>query len=396
VSRPAAGAPGAQAPVLVCPDKFRGSLTAAQAANSLATGLQAGGVSPARILPVADGGEGTVDCCLAAGCTELRCHVTGADGRTVLARIAAREKLAIIESAQACGLLEGTGNPHGALAATSFGVGQLIGAALDRGYRKLIVGVGGTASTDGGAGLLQALGAQLRDGSRAAVAPGGGGLAALKEADLTTLDQRLAECELLVATDVDNPLLGPHGAAAEFGSQKGADAQAGGRLEHGLTRLAELIDRRPGPRWSRLPGAGAGGGIGYALIAVGARRVSGAETILDLLGFDSLARGARLVVTGEGSLDASSLRGKAPVTLARRAHRLGKPVMAVVGRSTLTPEQQREAGIDQVCQLIDLAGSSEHSMRQAPLLLQRAGQQIAKRFAAGTGSTAAPDGPTRD
>jgi glycerate 2-kinase len=391
-----AGTPDAQPLVMVCPDKFRGSLTAAQAASSLAAGLRAGGVSRLRILPVADGGEGTVDCCLSAGFAELRQWVTGADGRTVLARIATRGELAVIESAQACGLLEGESNPRAVLAATSFGVGELIGAALDRGYRKLIVGVGGTASTDGGAGLLQALGARLDDVRGAPVPFGGGSLAALRETDLSTVDQRLAGCELIVATDVDNPLLGPYGAVAAFGRQKGADAQAETRLEEGLTRLAELVGQRPGPHWSELPGAGAGGGIGYALLAVGARRVPGADTVLDLLGFDDLAISAQLIITGEGSLDASSLGGKAPVTVARRAHHRGTPVIVVVGRSTLSPEQRRQAGIDQIYQLVDLAESGEQSMRNAPLLLHRAGEQIAKRFIASLRTSRVPGRPTRE
>ena len=376
--------------VLVCPDKFRGSLTAIQAAEALAGGLQSGGVSQPRILPVADGGEGTVDCCLAAGFTVFRRRVTGAYGHPVPVRVAIRGPVAVIESAQACGLGAGPHGPSAALSATSFGVGELIRAALDAGCRRLVVGVGGTASTDGGAGLLQALGARLSDRHGHPAAPGGGGgLSALERADLSELDPRLAGCELIAATDVDNPLLGARGAAAVFAPQKGADRQVQAQLERGLVKLAGLLDRSAVPHLSGLPGAGAGGGIAYALLRAGAQRVSGADTILEVLRFTDHASAADLVVTGEGSLDASSLGGKAPVTLARTAHRLGTPVVAVAGRSTLTPQQQREAGIDRVYQLLDLAGSTDRSMREAPLLLRRAGTDIAAWLAGRPGDSTA-------
>ena len=281
-----------RARVLVCPDKFRGSLTAVQAAEALADGLLAGGVPRPWILPVADGGEGTVDCCLTAGFTEFRRRVTGADGHSVLARIAIHGPVAVIESAQACGLGEGPHDDRAALAATSFGVGELIRAALDAGCSKLIVGVGGTASTDGGAGLLQALGARLSDSRGNPVAAGGAGLAALEQADLSGLDPRLAECDLIAGTDVDNPLLGRRGAAAVFAPQKGAGWQAQAQLERGLAKLADLLDRPTVPRLSDLPGAGAGGGIAYALITAGAQRVSGADTVLEMLCFADHARAA--------------------------------------------------------------------------------------------------------
>jgi len=296
-----------RARVLVCPDKFRGSLTAVQAAEALADGLRAGGVPQPRILPVADGGEGTVACCLAAGFTEFRRRVRGADGHPV-----------------------------------------------------------------------QALGARLTDSRGNPAAHGGGGLAALEQADLTELDPRLAECDPIAATDVGNPLLGARGAAAVFAPQKGAGRLARAQLEQGLAKLADLLDRPTVPRFSDLPGAGAGGGIAYALITAGARRVSGAGAVLEMLCFADHACAAELIVTGEGSLDASSLGGKAPVTLARTAHRLRTRVVAVEGRSTLTPQQQqREAGIDRVYQLLDLAGSAERSLREAPLLPRRAGTDIA-------------------
>lgn len=365
------------AAVVVCPDKFRGSLGAERAAEAIAVGLRSAGVLRVHTLPVADGGEGTVDCCLATGFLARELKVRGADGGVVSARIATQDGLAVIEAAQACGLNRADPSPADALSATSFGVGEMIRFALDLGFRRLVIGVGGTASTDGGAGLLQALGVRLRDARGAEIGPGGKGLAALTDVDCSDLDARLAACELLVASDVDNPLLGPRGAVKSFAVQKGADPHACARLEDGLSRLAQAMDSCP---WnqphSETAGAGAGGGIGYSLLVAGARRVSGADTVLDLISFDDLAGQARLVVTGEGSLDETSLGGKAPVTIACRARRLGRPVVAIAGRSTLTPAQQRRAGFERIYELVDLAGSSERSMSEAASLLTLAGARI--------------------
>jgi glycerate kinase len=365
--------------VLVCPDKFRGSATALQAAEALAAGLRSGGRGDVRILPVADGGEGTIDCCLAAGFTPHRVEVTAADGQPVTARFATRAGLGVIEAAQACGFGARPPSRSRALQATTYGVGELIRAALERGYRDLVVGVGGTATTDGGAGMLQALGAQLLDGDGRQLGRGGGNLLQLRHLDLSGLDPRLSQAHVAVATDVDNPLLGPRGATSVFAAQKGADPADIDQLERGLQTLTELFNALTAGRLEQHPGAGAGGGLGYALLsAAHAHRVSGADTVLDLLDFDRQARAAALVVTGEGSLDASSLAGKAPTTLARRAHRLGARVIAVAGRSTLTSDQRRTAGIDKIYQLTDLADSIETSMTQAAHLLERVGERIAR------------------
>jgi glycerate kinase len=263
-----------------------------------------------------------------------------------------------------------------AVTASSYGVGELIRAVLDLGIREIVVGVGGTASTDGGAGMLQALGAVLHDTGGEVLRPGGASLNDLATIDLRGLDQRLSNCRLVVATDVDNPLLGGNGAAAVFGPQKGADATAVRVLEHGLDRWSHLLAARLGRNQAGLPGAGAGGGIGFGLLTVGAARVSGAATLLDLLHFDDHAKTADLIVTGEGSMDATRLNGKAPTTLAKRAHALGVPVAAVVGRCTLSAAEQRQTGIDRVYVLLNIAESPEQSMRDAGRLLTKIGQQI--------------------
>ena len=362
--------------VLVCPDKFRGSVTAPEAAEALAAGIGSVAGARARTVPIADGGEGTVDCCLAAGFSEHRVRVTGATGETLQARFATRDGVAVIEAAQACGLADREPSTRGALSATTYGVGELIGAALELGCRSLVVGVGGTASTDGGAGMLQALGARLSDRVGTTISHGGGGLGALATVELASVEDRLGTCDLVVATDVDNPLLGARGAAAAFGPQKGADRLTIEVLQQGLERWTRLCGSAP----ASAPGSGAGGGIGYGLMLVGARRVSGAEAVLDLLGVDRLARESSLIITGEGSVDATSLGGKAPIAVARRANRLGVPVIAVAGRSTLTTAQCREAGIEEVHELLELAGCSERSIREARSLLRQIGERIAARW----------------
>jgi glycerate kinase len=362
--------------VVVCPDKFRGSLCAPEVAAALASGLRS--VLNVQVLsaPIADGGEGTVDCCVAAGFVKHLARVSGPDGALVDARFAVRAGTAVIEAAQACGLGRERPSPASARMAGSYGVGELIDAALGLGSRTVIVGVGGTASSDGGAGMLQALGARLEDDCGRAISTGGAGLGALAAVDLTAARDRLAGRELIVATDVGNPLLGRGGAAVVFGPQKGADAATVATLEQGIRRWSELCN----PALATVTGAGAGGGLAYGLLSVGARRVSGADAILDLLEIDRLARDAELLVTGEGSLDSTSLAGKAPIAVARRGRALGVPVVAVAGRSTLSEAEARAAGFDAIDELVALAGSDERSMRDAAGLLSVVGRRIGRRW----------------
>lgn len=375
---------------LVCPDKFRGSATAAEAASAIAAGLHAGGY-PGKVttLPVADGGEGTIDCFATAGFRVRAVMVTGPLQTQVHARFATRGELAVIEAAQACGLDPAAATPDNALHATTRGVGELIGHVLDLGYRKLTVGVGGTAATDGGAGLLQALGASLLDHRGQPLEAGGAHLHQLRAVDLTHLDPRLHDARITVATDVDNPLLGPRGAAAVFAPQKGAESAGIDLLTQGLVVLNAVLQPHLESGAADAPGAGAGGGIGYALIGVvAAQRHSGAETVLDLLGFDSQALDADLIIVGEGSLDQSSLHGKAPAAIARRADALDARVVAVAGRCTLTERQWRAAGIDQVWSLSTLASSYEQSVREAGDLLIEVGVRIARQSISASGGPA--------
>jgi glycerate kinase len=371
--------------VLVAPDKFRGTATALQAARWLSEGLRRH-LPPGLVtaMPVADGGEGTIDCFEAAGFGARSVTVSGPLGQPARARIASRDRTAVIETAQACGVSLLTPAPATAMKASSLGVGQLISHALDAGCTAILIGVGGTACTDGGAGLLQALGARLADAHGHELPRGGGSLTHLDTIDLRPLDPRLRSCRLTVAADVSSPLLGPSGAAHAFGPQKGAGPLEVAALERGLQALSRAVAAVPGQghvtETATGSGGGAGGGIAWALQTVlGARRASGAETILNLIGFDRAAGDAELVLTGEGVLDMSSLAGKAPSVVARRAKGRGLPVIAVTGQCTVPESRWREAGIDAVCELAALAGSPQRSLAATPELLREAGRRIALR-----------------
>lgn len=369
--------------IVVAPDKFKGSLSATQAAHAIARGLARGCPEAELVLlPVADGGEGTVDAAVAAGYERRHVVVAGPTGEPVEAGFAVLGDRAVIEMAEASGLRRLPGERPAPLAASTFGTGELIRAALDAGARHVVLGVGGSASTDGGAGMAQALGARLLDAAGEEIPPGGAGLADLDRIDATGLDPRLAHTELVVASDVDNPLIGARGAAAVFGPQKGATPDDVAVLDAALTRYAGIVARHLGVDVAQLPGAGAAGGTGGGAIAFfGARLTSGIELVLEVVGFSSALEGADLVITGEGSLDVQSLSGKAPVGVARAAARAGVPVVALVGRLEVGPEQLQEVGITQAHALLDIAPDPAVAQRDADRLLG----QLAERVGAAQG-----------
>ncbi|RAY13203.1 glycerate kinase [Actinomadura craniellae] len=367
--------------VLVAPDKFKGSLTASEAARHLTAGLRrARPAIPVVELPIADGGDGTADAAVAAGWRRVSVEVTGPTGRPVTAALAVAGDTALVELAEASGLRllpEGRLQP---LTATSTGTGQLLGHAVRLGARRIVLGLGGSACTDGGAGMIQGLGGRLLDAMGNDLPPGGAALRGLHALDLRGLPD-LSGIEVIVAGDVDNPLLGRTGATAVYGPQKGAGREEQRVLEAGLRRwadLAEAASRRPA---RDLPGAGAAGGVGFAALAfLGARFEPGINFLLDLLGFSARARGARLIITGEGSLDTQTLRGKAPVGVARAGARAGVPVVAVAGRRGLTGEQLRRARIQAAYALTDIEPDVERCMRQAGPLLEQLTVAIADEW----------------
>ena len=366
--------------IVVAPDKFKGSLPATQVAAAIAVGLHAGlpGVEVVTI-PVADGGEGTVDAAVAAGFERVPVTAAGPAGDPVRTSYARRGEVAVVELAGVCGLARLPGGRPAPLTASSFGAGEVLRAVLEAGARRIVLGVGGSASTDGGAGLLQALGARVLDTSGEPVRPGGAALRDVVTLDLTRLHRALYPADIILAADVDNPLTGPDGAAEVYGPQKGASPGEVALLDEGLRRWAAVVAAAVGRDWSRAPGAGAAGGVGFGALAVlGATRRPGIELVLDLTGFETALDGADLVITGEGSLDAQSLAGKTPVGVARAASRYGVGVVAVAGRSTLIEAELAAAGIAAVYSLSDLEPDLERCRAEAAGLLRRTGQMIVR------------------
>jgi glycerate kinase len=367
--------------VVVAPDKFKGTLTATQVAEHVAAGLQR--VYPGLrcvLVPVADGGDGTVDAAEAAGYRRVEMGVRGPTGRSVTAAFAFGEGTAIIESAQACGLGVLPGGAPAPLTASSRGVGELILAAARMRVKRIVLGLGGVASTDGGAGLMVALGAKLLDESGAELPPGGGALTRLASIDLSKL-RDLSSIEIIMATDVDNPLLGERGAAVVYSPQKGASAADAATLEQGLTRWADVVEHALGQVKRNDAGAGAAGGLGFAALAfLGATTHPGIDVMLDLLSFSDQLPGARLVITGEGALDAQTLHGKAPAGVARATAGAapGLPVVAVAGMCSLTAAQLRSAGIARAYALTDLEPDLDRCRAQAGPLLEDLAERVAR------------------
>ncbi|MFF2655912.1 glycerate kinase [Kitasatospora sp. NPDC058032] len=368
-----------QGHVVVAPDKFKGTLEGAEAAARIAAGFRrAVPGTEVRELPVADGGEGTLAAALAAGFARVPAEVAGPTGLPVDAALAVRGTTAVVELAQAAGLARLPDGRTAPLTAGSYGVGQLIARAVGQGARRVVLGLGGSASTDGGAGLLQALGVSLLDADGAELPSGGAALRRLARIDPGPLARTLAGVEVVVACDVDNPLTGPRGAAAVYGPQKGASREDLVVLEDGLTRFAEVVGAAVGRDVREAPGAGAAGGVGFAALALlGATVRPGIEFLLDLLGFDEAVRGARLVVTGEGCLDAQTLHGKAPAGVAAAAARAGVPVAAVAGRVELSEREWRAAGFVAAYALSELGDGPADSLTRAGELAEVAGERLA-------------------
>jgi glycerate kinase len=346
--------------VLIAPDCFTGTLSAGEAAEAIAEGWRRSAPhDDLTLVPLSDGGPGFIDVLSRAlGGTTVSRTVADPLGRPVPAAILLVEvggrRTAYIESAQACGLHLLAGHERNPLVTSTYGVGQLIQAAVAEGASSVVVGLGGSGTNDGGAGLLAALGA----GDPDALAAGGAKLQDLAPdalAGLVAVRQRLRPIDLVLATDVDSPLLGFHGASAVFAPQKGASPEMAQQLESALGRLTEVVRRVVPPgrdlltgnemRLDREPGAGAAGGLGYGLLLLGGRRVSGVQAVLDAVGFDSLVRATDLVVTGEGRFDWQSLRGKVVAGVALAALANAKPAVVIAGQTLVGRRETMALGI---------------------------------------------------
>lgn len=374
--------------VIVAPDKFKGSASAEQVAAALAAGLRRGRAGLDVIeLPVADGGDGTAAAAVAAGYTPVTVVAEGPTGEPVEATYARKGDTAVVELADVVGLRRLPGGEMAPMTASTFGVGQVIAAALDGGATRIVLGIGGSATTDAGAGMLQALGARLTDSAGIPVGRGGAALARLAHIDLTGLDPRLAGAAagsragagvtFVVACDVDNPLLGKRGAAEVFARQKGANDAQVAELDHALARWAAATRSATGRDVAVSAGAGAAGGTGFAALAyLGAELVPGIDLVLSFIGFEAALDGAGLVITGEGSLDHQTLGGKAPHGVAKVAGNRAVPVVAVAGRVLLTTEELASAGFT-AAYALDEADPGADPMAEAIRLLEQVGRQIA-------------------
>ncbi len=374
--------------ILIASDSFKGSASSFRVAELIEQGIR-------RVLPragvkrlaIADGGEGTVDAVIAARNGEIReVDVLGPLGDTVCARYGLFGRdCAIIEMAEAAGITLVEQNRSNALLASSYGVGQLIVDALDAGVRHIYVGLGGSATSDGGSGMAKALGARFLNADGEDVAPGLAGLRDLARIDLAGLDPRLADTEIVAITDVTNPLTGPSGAVAMYGPQKGIDVRDVASADSWMRSYARMLEAICGRDIDAVPGAGAAGGLGAALTAFcGARVERGIEFVLDAIHIDEALEGVDLVVTGEGHMDAQSAFGKAPVGVARRAKARGIPVVAVVGARAEDLGEVYESGIDLVVPAVIGPATLEECMADAATLLPIAGESVARAFLLGT------------
>jgi len=368
--------------ILIAPDKFKGSLDAGEAAGAIARGFMEGWPE-AEVLtcPLADGGEGTMELLVTAtGGRTIACEVTGPLGerRQASLGILGDGKTAMVEMAAASGLALVPPEKRDPRYTTSAGTGDLIRRALDEGLRRIIVGIGGSATNDGGAGMAAALGARFLDENGEDLPHGAIYLNNLQAMDLSGLDPRVRESTVLVASDVTNPLLGERGASHVYGPQKGASEYDVRLLETALARLSEVTSRYVTPGYESNPGAGAAGGLGFGLMAfAGATVLPGIDVVMKAVGFENKLAGCGLVITGEGRLDAQTAYGKTVTGVARVANSHGIPVLALAGEVAEGAEQLRELGVSALLSIARGPMSLEESIRLADPLLERTSRELA-------------------
>lgn len=368
--------------IVIAPDSYKESLSALEVATAIENGFR--DIFPTAEyvkLPVADGGEGTVEAMVAAtGGRIVPIDVTGPLGERVdgFYGLSGDEQSAFIEMAAASGLERVAPSKRNPLITTSWGTGELIRHALDAGVKHIIIGIGGSATNDGGAGMVQALGAKLLDAHGQPVGQGGGELANLARIDVSELDRRLADCRIEVACDVTNPLTGEEGASAIFGPQKGATPEMIVTLDNALEHYAQVIARDLDIDVLHLAGGGAAGGMGAALYAFcGAQLRQGIEIVTDALHLDEQVADADLVITGEGRIDSQTIHGKVPVGVARVAKRYNKPVIGIAGSLTADVGVVHDHGIDAVFSVIYTICSLEDALENASENVRMAARNIA-------------------
>ena len=376
--------------VVVAPDSFKGSASALEVARAMERGVRAVFAdAEVRKVPIADGGEGTVEALVTATGGRLqRRTVRGPLGEPVEAQwgVLGDGRTAVIEMAAASGLPLVPMGRRDPRVTSTFGTGELVRAALDAGLRKLVVGVGGSATNDGGAGLARALGVRFLDAAGAPLPEGGAALARLARVDLSGLDPRLAGVAVVVACDVDNPLTGPRGASAVYGPQKGATPEMVRELDAALAHYALLAREATGRDVAEVPGAGAAGGLGAGLLFfTPARLLPGVAIVLEATGFDALVRGADLVITGEGRTDFQTAMGKAPVGVAAAAKRHGVPVICLSGGLGDGADAVLAHGIDALHGAVPHPMALEEAMARGPELIEAATARACRLVRVGMG-----------
>ncbi|MFP5402000.1 MAG: glycerate kinase [Gammaproteobacteria bacterium] len=376
--------------IVIAPDSYKESLSALEVAQAVASGFRQ--VFPDAeyvLVPVADGGEGTVDAMVAAtGGRREAVAVSGPLGARVEAfyGLTGDGETAVIEMAAASGLALVPPAQRNPLRTSSRGTGELIRAALDAGARRFILGIGGSATNDGGAGMVQALGARLLDAEGRELDGSGGDLARLDRIDVSALDARLAECRIEVACDVDNPLTGPRGASAVFGPQKGATPEMVQVLDANLARLARIVERDLGVAVDQVPGAGAAGGMGAAMLAFfGATLKPGIEIVTAAVDLDTHVRDADLVITGEGRIDFQTVHGKTPIGVACVAKRHGKPVIGIAGSLGADVGVVHAHGIDAVFSVLSRPCTLDEALGDAAANVELTARNVAAVLRMGMG-----------
>ncbi|WP_240415540.1 glycerate kinase [Paenibacillus periandrae] len=371
--------------IIIAPDSFKGSISASNAAQAIERGIKRYMPHAQTILvPVADGGEGTLDCLIAAaGGVKMPATVTGPLGAPVSAEYGLLEpdQTAVIEMATASGLYLIPSEERNPLLATTYGTGELIRHALDAGCRSFLLALGGSATNDGGAGMLQALGMRLLDSEGNSVGYGGGALDRIASIDDSNWDPRIAESRFLIASDVQNPFIGPNGASRVFGPQKGASPEMVEQLELNLTAWADIIAIKTGKRVHQLPGAGAAGGISGAFLAFFPASIKrGIDIVIEYSHLRDHLQAADLVITGEGQIDFQTASGKTPMGIAQEAHKLGVPTICLAGSVGRGIEALYEVGIMSVHSIVTGPMTLQEAMGRASELLELTAEQVVRTF----------------
>jgi glycerate kinase len=375
--------------ILIAPGAFKHSLTARDAAHAIARGIRRSGLNAELVLlPIADGGNGTLDAFLAGDGTRIQERVLDPLGRPLSAAygLLSDGKTAVIEMALASGLELLRPGELSPLVATTYGTGQLLKSALEKGAKRIIVGMGGSATVDGGAGCVQALGVRLLDAYGRDVPLGGGGLSNIYSIDAGGLDPRWKDVEVIIASDVDNPAVGEEGAAAVFGPQKGAGPHEVRVLEAGLRHFFTKVRDQLRVDVLDVPGGGAAGAFSAGLMAfLGGHIQSGVDLVLAFNGFDQQVQDANLVITGEGQMDEQTVHGKGPIGVARRAQEFNVPTVAIVGGLNADDALLHEAGMQAVLPIITRPMSLDDALRNASELVERAALRLGYILGMGSG-----------